>query len=191
MKKMILGLAAAVGLAFNAQAAENYTLDPSHSAVMFKLSHLGFSAALGQFRKIEGQASADWSNPATSSVSVTIDVNSVDTNWPERDQYLMSDAFFDAANHGTISFVSKTIDVTGENTAKITGDLTMRGVTKPVTLDARLNQRGENPFTKMQTFGISASTSVKRSDFGVSGFIPAVADDVEIHIEAEFVQPTN
>jgi polyisoprenoid-binding protein YceI len=165
--------------------AEKYMLDASHSQIVFSYDHLGFSTTWGMFSGFEGEIMFDQANPAASSVSVSMPVKSMLTGWEGRFQHFMSKDFFDAADDEMVSFASTGIEVTGESTAKITGDLTLNGVTKPVVLDAVLNKTGDHPMANKPWAGFSATTSVLRSDFGLGMFAPYVSDEVAIQISIE------
>ena len=182
--------ATALGAAlFSASAAlaeaEKYMLDASHSQIVFSYDHLGFSTSWGMFSGFEGEIMFDQANPAASSVSVSMPVKSMLTGWEGRFQHFMSKDFFDAADDEMVSFASTGIEVTGETTAKITGDLTLNGVTKPVVLDAVLNKTGDHLMANKPWAGFSATTSVLRSDFGLGMFAPYVSDEVAIQISIE------
>ena len=139
--------------------AENYTLDASHSQIVFSYNHLGFSTTYGMFSGFDGEIMFDQANPAASSVSVSFPVKSMLTGWQERFDHFMSADFFDAADEEMVTFTSTAIEVTGEKTAKITGDLSLNGVTKSVVLDAVMNQVGEHPMAKTPWAGFSATTT--------------------------------
>ena len=182
--------ATALGAAlFSASAAlaeaEKYMLDASHSQIVFSYDHLGFSTTWGMFSGFEGEIMFDQANPAASSVSVSMPVKSMLTGWEGRFQHFMSKDFFDAADDEMVSFASTGIELTGESTAKITGDLTLNGVTKLVVLDAVLNKTGDHPMANKPWAGFSATTSVLRSDFGLGMFAPYVSDEVAIQISIE------
>ena len=168
-----------------ATAAEKYTLDSSHSQVVFSYDHLGFSTTYGMFSGFEGEIMFDRDNPAASSVQVSMPVKSMFTGWQEREAHFFSADFFDAQDDDMITFVSTGIEVTGDSTALITGDLTMNGVTQPVVLDATLNQTGTHPMAGQEWAGFDATTTLKRSDFGLGLFAPAVSDEVEVRISIE------
>ena len=188
---------AAVAAALAASPAlaepELYTLDPSHSQIVFSWDHLGFSRTTGMFSGFEGEIMFDEADPANSSVSVSMPVIEMFTGWEERDTHFMSPDFFnavaDASPEGDpanlVTFESTGIEVTGENTALITGDLTMNGTTEEVVLDATLNNQGMHPMAQRPWLGFAATTTVNRSDFGVGAFAPAVSDEVEIEIAIE------
>ncbi|MEL6467371.1 MAG: YceI family protein [Pseudomonadota bacterium] len=168
-----------------ATAAERYTLDSSHSQVLFSYNHLGFSTTWGMFSGFEGEIMFDQDNPANSSVTVSMPTKSMFTGWEQREAHFFSDDFFGATDEDLISFTSTAIEVTGDNTAKITGDLTMNDVTKSVVLDATLNQAGANPLNQKDWAGFNATTTILRSDFDLGAFAPAVSDEVEVQISIE------
>jgi len=182
----LLAIASAAVLAASATfAADKYTLDASHSQVIFNYNHLGFSTTYGMFSGFEGEINYDEADPAASSVNVSMPVKSMFTGWEAREGHFFSPDFFNAQDGDLVTFSSTSIEVTGENTAKITGDLTMNKVTKSVVLDAKLNKAGENPLAKKPWLGFDATTKVMRSDFGLGAFAPAVSDEVGIQISVE------
>ncbi len=185
MKSTLLAAALAVSATTAFAGAEKYVLDPSHSQVVFSYNHLGFSTTTGMFSGFEGEIMFDQEDPAASSVSVALPVVEMITGWQQRDAHFMSEDFFAAAEGDLVTFTSTAIEVTGENTAMITGDLTMNGVTKPVVLDAKLNQAGEHPMAGKQWAGFDATTTLVRSEFELGKFAPFVGDEVEIRISVE------
>ncbi|WP_300029364.1 YceI family protein [uncultured Roseobacter sp.] len=184
MKSLILA-AALAATASVATAAEKYVLDASHSQVVFSYNHLGFSTTYGMFSGFEGEIMFDQENPAASSVTVAMPVMSMFTGWEKREGHFMSGDFFGAEEGDMITFSSTAIEVTGDNTATITGDLTMNDVTKSVVLDAKLNQTGDHPQAGKPWAGFDATATVLRSDFGLGAFAPYVSDEVEIVISIE------
>jgi polyisoprenoid-binding protein YceI len=190
MNKSLTAAALAMGLTgAGAEAAlaeaETYTLDSSHSQVVFSYNHLGFSTTYGMFSGFAGEIMFDEEDPAQSSVEVSMPLMSMFTGWEEREEHFMSEDFFDAAEGDMITFTSTGIEVTGEDTAKITGDLTMNDVTRSVVLDTTLNQQGEHPTQNKPWLGFDATTTLLRSDFGVGNFAPVVSDEVEVRISVE------
>ncbi len=171
-------------LAFSAHAAETYKLDPNHTAITWHVNHFGFSTPSGKFMNVDGQVVLDEVNPALSSVNVTINVADINSGVAKLDEHLKTPDFFDVVKFPTATFTSKKVELTGKNTAKVEGDLTLHGVTKPVILDVKLNQIGEN-MMKLKTAGFTASTTIKRSEFGISTYVPNLGDDVKIDIESE------
>jgi polyisoprenoid-binding protein YceI len=164
---------------------EAYVFDPSHSQIVFSYDHLGYSTGYGMFSGIEGQVQFDPQDPAASSVSVEFPVKSMLTGWQARFEHFMSADFFDATDDEMVSFKSTDVEVTGEKTAKITGDLTLNGVTKSVVLDAVLNQAGEHPMEKKMWAGFSATTTLLRSDYGLGAYAPFIGDEVALVISVE------
>lgn len=166
-------------------APEAYKLDASHSQIVFSYNHLGFSTTTSMFSGFEGTISYDAEAPAASSVEVAFPVKTMLTGWQGRFDHFMTKDFFDAADDEMVTFKSTAIEVTGEKTAKITGDLTLNGVTKSVVLDAVLNQAGEHPMEKKAWLGFSATTVLMRSDYGLGMFAPYVSEEVPVSISIE------
>ncbi|WP_188260424.1 YceI family protein [Azospirillum tabaci] len=191
MKRLLsaAALSALVALPLTAQAAPvAYKLDPAHTAVVFIVDHLGFAKAMGRFNTVAGELSFDKDAADKSSLSVTIDTTSVDTNHAKRDEHLKSPDFFNAKEFPKMTFKSTKIEKTGEKTGKLHGDLTLLGVTKPVVLDVAFNKDGVSPASKMDTVGFSARGTIKRSDFGMKYGVPNIGDDIQIIIESEAVK---
>lgn len=178
---LIAALAAAPAFA----APEKYTIDPSHSQIVFSYNHLGYSTNYGMFSGFDGEIMFDQVDPAASSVTVSFPVRSMLTGWEARFEHFMSADFFGAAEDEMVTFTSTAIEVTGETTARITGDLTLNEVTKPVVLDAVLNQVSDHPMENKPWAGFSATTTVLRSDFNVGAFAPFVSDEIQIELSVE------
>ncbi len=186
MKTILTSAAALTLLAAPAFAApEAYILDASHSQIVFEYDHLGFSTGKGMFSGFEGEIQFDQEDPANSTVNVAFPVRSMLTGWEARFEHFMSADFFDAADDEMVTFTSTAIEVTGEDTATITGDLTLNGVTKSVVLDATLNQVGEHPMEGKAWAGFDATTTLLRSDYNVGQFAPFVSDEVVVDISIE------
>lgn len=189
MKTQLLAAVAALALTSAPAFAEpeKYILEASHSQILFSYDHLGFSRTYNMFAGINGEIMFDQVAPENSSVSVSMPVMSLFTGWDERFEAFMSAEFFEAEEGDMITFVSTGIEVTGESTANITGDLTINGMTKSVVLDAKLNQAAIHPMTGKDFAGFDATTTILRSDYGLGLFAPNVSDeiDVVISIEAE------
>lgn len=169
-------------------AIENYSFDQSHSYVDWKISHFGYSSPSGKWY-VQGKLQLDKNKPQDSKVSATIDVAAIVTGLPKLDKHLKGALFFDVAKYPTATFVSDTVTVTGEKNASVHGELTLHGVTKPVTLNVSLNKVGVSPVTDKMTAGFSATTNIKRSDFGMNS-LPGLGDDVKLTIEAEAIKDT-
>ncbi|HHW3759382.1 YceI family protein [Legionella pneumophila serogroup 1] len=163
---------------------QTLTLDNQHTYVLWKVKHLGFSTQAGKWYA-SGQLVLDKDNPQQSKVNVTIKVDDIVTGIPELDKHLKGKLFFDTKQFPTATFASNRVEVTGKNKAKVYGMLTLHGVTKPIILNVILNKAGINLLNDRETAGFSATTSLKRSDYGIKALIPEVGDDVEIEIEAE------
>ncbi|AMV14395.1 YceI family protein [Legionella pneumophila serogroup 1] len=163
---------------------QTLTLDNQHTYVLWKVKHLGFSTQAGKWYA-SGQLVLDKDNPQQSKVNVTIKVDDIVTGIPELDKHLKGKLFFDTKQFPTATFASNRVEVMGKNKAKVYGMLTLHGVTKPIILNVILNKAGINLLNDRETAGFSATTSLKRSDYGIKALIPEVGDDVEIEIEAE------
>jgi polyisoprenoid-binding protein YceI len=181
-------LAAVVGAPAFA-GPEKYTVDPSHAQIVFSYDHIGFSTNYGVFSGFAGEVMFDKDAVAGSSVSVSFPVRSMFTGWEARFEHFMSPEFFDAAEDEVVTFKSTAVEVTGEKTGKITGDLTLNGVTKSVVLDAVLNNQTDAyplpSFEGKPALGFSATTSVLRSDYNLGAFVPFVSDEVKVQISFE------
>lgn len=176
---------AIAGLAFSSTyAADTYTLDPQHSFIGYRVNHLGFSEQVGKW-PATGTLILDKDKPENSKVSVKVNVGDLVTGIAELNKHLLGPLFFDAGQYPVATFVSTKVESTGNDTAKVYGTLTLRGVSKPVVLDVKLNKAGTNPITEKMTAGFSAKTQIKRSDYNVKAFVPAVSDEVALDIEAE------
>ena len=166
--------------------AGRYAIDKSHAKIVFAIDHLGFSTYYGFFTDFEGNLQLDPDAPAKSGLTVTINVANIVTTDRALDAKLKSDAFFDVEKFPEATFKSTSIEVTGDGTGKLTGDLTLHGVTKPVVLDITFNGSGVPPMTQLYVVGFNATTTLKRSDFGITNFIPLVGDEVKLLISCEF-----
>ncbi len=167
-----------------------YSLDKGHSQVLFAIGHEGLTDYYGRFDKLSGTLNFDSAEPEKSAVSVTIDTNSVDTPSHELNGTLSGKAVFDAQDFPTATFRSTSVVRTGPTTGKIIGDLTIKNITKPVTLDVTFNGGRPDPMSGSYVIGLSATASIKRTDFGITGMAwePFVGNDVKLIIEAMFQQ---
>ena len=181
-------LLASSALLTTATAAETYAIDPSHARVSFEVGHLGFSDVLGMFDKIDGTLTLDEENPANSSVSITIDAASIDTGWDARDEHIRTPDFLGVEANPEITFESTSVEVTGDDTATVTGDLTLLGQTQAVTLDVTLNQLGANPLSGTPTVGFDATTTIDRTAFGNETYAPAISAELPVTISIEFTK---
>ena len=165
-----------------------YSLETRHSQLVFAIPHLGITDYYGRFNRLSGTLNFNSGQPEKSAVTVTIDMSSVDTPSHELIGELAGPHVFDAATYPTATFKSTSIARTGPNTGKISGDLTLHGVTKPVTLDVVFNGVAADPFSGADDIGFEATATVKRTDFGITGMVweSMVGDDVKLTIEAMF-----
>ena len=167
---------------------EAYEIEKPHSQVLFFVSHLGFSKSQGEFLDYDGTIEFNRSEPQKSRVDITIKTDSIDMDDQKWNDHMKNEDFFNVEKYPAMTFKSTNIEVTGEKTAKITGDLTILETTKPVTLDTTFNKAGKHPFGDKYVAGFSAKTMIKRSDFGMVYGLPAIGDDVEIMIEIEGIR---
>ncbi len=166
-----------------------YKLDPGHTNVLFTWNHFGYSNPTANLGISEGTLVFDEKNPAKSSVEVTLPLSNLDTHVTKLDEHLKKADFFDAEKFPTVTFKSTKVEAAGNGKFKVTGDLTVHGVTKPVVLDATLNKVGPHPMMKVQAIGFDATTTIKRSYFGVAMYVPNVSDEIKIHITTEASVP--
>lgn len=164
-----------------------YKSDTSHAYITFSYDHQGYSRPWLRWRSWSGDLTWNPAAPEQSSVTAVINVASIDSGVDEFDEHLKSADFFEAEKYPQITFNSTSVTIDGPATAKVAGDLTIKGVTKPVTLDVKINRAADDNFAKGYKLGFSGKTAIKRSDFGVDKYTPFVGDDVEIVVEAEFV----
>ncbi|MGA0588420.1 YceI family protein [Dyella sp. KRB-257] len=182
----VLALAALFGAGFAAQAAPvTYKLDPNHTMVLFSWNHFGFSNPTANLGIGAGTLVYDAAHPAKSSVEVTLPLINLDTHVSALDEHLKKPDFFDAGKYPEVTFRSTRVEPLGGNRFKVTGDLTVHGVTRPVVLDATLNKVGMQPMLKVPAIGFDATATIKRSDFGIGAYVPNVSDEVHIRITTE------
>jgi polyisoprenoid-binding protein YceI len=185
-----LTLAAALLLAGNAFAAPlSYKIDPNHTDVIAGWTHFGFSHPTARFGLVDGVIVYDAANVGQSSVKVTIPLSGINSGVPDLDEHLRSSDFFEAEKYPTITFNSTKTEAAGDNKLRVTGDLTVHGVTRPVVLDVTLNKAGDHPMSKRAAIGFDAVTTIKRSDFNIAKFVPNVSDEISIRITTEAMVP--
>ena len=182
----VIGIAVASLMGTAARAADKYALDPTHTFVVFKITDMGYAHIVGWFTGVAGQLTFDPADVSKSTLNVTIKTASVDTHFAQRNKDLMSPDFLNVAEFPEMTFKSASVERTGEKKGKVTGELTLLGVTKPVTMDVTFNKIAPNPFNKnTPTAGFEAHTAIKRSDFGMKADIPNIGDEVDISIDAQ------
>jgi len=164
-----------------------YILDPKHTDVIAQWSHFGFSNPVAHFGDVSGQIVYNAENVGASSVEVTLPLSGLNSHVGDFDDHLRSADFFDAAKFPNATFKSTAVESAGTNKLKVTGDLTIKDITKPVVLDVTINKFGEQPMAKRAAAGFDAVAKIKRSDFGVGAYAPNVSDDVELRITTEAI----
>ncbi|AVI21733.1 polyisoprenoid-binding protein [Xylella fastidiosa] len=162
-----------------------YTLDSNHTNVLLQWNHFGFSNPSAHFGNVEGTVVYDAADVTKSTVQVTLPLSGLNSFTAKLDEHLKSTDFFDAAKFPSITFKSTKVVSNGTNKLAVTGDLTVKGMTKPVTLDVTINGAGEHPMTKKQAIGFDANATIKRSEFGMSAYVPNVSDEIKVRITAE------
>jgi polyisoprenoid-binding protein YceI len=185
-------LLSALCLSAGAASADSYTFDKDHTKIVFVYNHLGMSNQYGRFDGFDGEVEFNAEKMNTGRANVSIDVASIDTDVPKLDEHLRSEEFFDAAKHPKITFKSTEMRQTGAKALQIVGDLTIKGKTRPVVLDATFNYIGEHPLAKfvkayagVQYASFSAKTRIRRSEFDVGLYAPLTSDSIDIIIETE------
>lgn len=196
-------VAAPVSLEPISAPAGVYAIDPDHASVAFRVNHLGFSFYNARFKRFTAEINFDAANPGASTVTASIDPTSIETDYAGdyakfhqgspfksfNEDLANNQAWFNAKAFPKIDFVSTALEVTGGKAGKMTGNLTLLGVTKPVTFDVTLVGSAEkHPILGVGVLGFNARTTIKRSDFGMTNYVPNVGDDVEIIIDGEFEQ---
>lgn len=186
---VLAGASAAAGISVAAAAPVTYKMDPNHTDVIASWSHFGFSNPIAHFGQVDGAIVYDADNVGQSSVDVTIPLAGLEAHVEAFNEHLRSPDFFDAAQFPAITFKSTKVEAAGDNKLRVFGDLTVHGVTRPVVLDTTINKIGEQPMAKRAAAGFDATTTIKRSDFGVGKYAPNVSDEVVIRITTEALVP--
>lgn len=184
MKIQLTTFLMTAAFALPATAADSYTVDPAHTFPNFEINHLGFSTMHGRFGATTGKITLDTA-AKSGSIDITIDATSIDTGHAKRDTHLKSDEFFNVAKFPTLAYKSSKLKFNGDKLSGADGELTMLGVTKPVSLAVTAFNCGPHPMNKKPMCGANATATIKRSDFGLSTYVPAVGDEVKISIEVE------
>ena len=168
-------------------AAEGYAIDPAHSFVMFRIKHLDIGYVYGRFNEFAGTVQLDEASPSTSSVNVEVKATSVDTGVKQRDDHLRTPEFFGVAQFPTITFKSTAVKKTDDTHFDVTGDLTIHGVMKPVTVRMEKTGAGKDPWGKFR-IGFEGTVELKRSDYGMKGLPDMVADALRLTLAFEAVK---
>jgi polyisoprenoid-binding protein YceI len=165
-----------------------YRLDPEHATILFKVDHLGFSRLVGRFDRFDATLDFEPQEPQAAKLVALIDVASIDLDLPAFEEELRGAGWLDVERYPEARFATRTIQITSEKTGVVEGDLTLRGVTAPVSLDVTFNGGGSNLLTGAYTLGFAARGSILRSTFGLGGYAPAIGDEVLLEIHAEFLR---
>lgn len=190
MFKKLLLTAALVAASANAFAAGvAYKLDPKHTNVLASWNHFGYSTPSVNFGQADGTLLYDAADVGKSSVQVSLPLSGLSALADDFYDHLTSVGWFDAAQFPNATFKSTKVEAAGEGKLKVTGDLTIKGITRPVVLDVVLNKAGEHPMTKRPAIGFNATATIKRSDFGLGNYAPAVSDEVSLRITTEANAP--
>ena len=184
MKKTLIALALTSLISASAFASDSYTIDPRHTFPSFEISHLGFSIQRGRFNQSAGKVELDIGKKQ-GKIDITIDATSISTGLPDLEKHLQGEDFFDAEKCPTITFTSNKLKFEGDKLVGAEGNFTMHGVTKPVSLLVDHFKCAPHPITRVSTCGANATTTINRSDFGISKYVPAVGDEVKIAIQVE------
>lgn len=187
MRRFFASLIAGLVMSTGAFAAD-YKFDASHAQILFSYNHLGYSTTYGLLSGFDGTATIDQGDISSASVKLEIKMDTLLTGWAGRDAHFKAPDFFNVAKFPVATFVSKSVQSSDGKTAKITGDLTIAGMTKEIVLDAKLNKIGKHPMKNKGWAGFDASTTLKRSDFGLGKHAPFVSDEVDIKISIELEQ---
>lgn len=185
LKSLLLATTLALGAGSAMAAPVTYSIDTTHSRVTFYVNHFGFSNSVGEFKVADSTLDFDADDWSTSKVGVAIPVGSLELGDAKWNTHILSADFLESARFPEITFASRRVEKIDATHGKLYGDLTIKGVTRPVVLDLRVNKVGEHPMRKTPAAGFTATTTVRRSDFGVAAYVPAVADEVEVRIEIE------
>ena len=164
-----------------------YENDPSHTSVHFIISHLGFSQFVGRFNATQATLTINPSNLSQTTLSATIDITTLDANSQHLKDTVMGENFFYSEWYPTATFNSTFLHLTSDTTAILFGNLSLKGVSHPIQMDVELVGNGPHPFSQRYVIGFQGSTTLQRSQWGVSGLLPAIGDDVTLNIAAEFV----
>ncbi|MCA6063088.1 YceI family protein [Thalassolituus marinus] len=180
------GLMVAASLLSGAALAADYTIDPTHTSVVVSWNHFGFSNPTASFSDASGSISFDEKTPQKASINVTIPVKTVDTKVAKLNEEFINEAdYFDVAKYPTATFKSTKVTAKGDGQFDVTGDLTIKDVTKSVVFNAKLNGMGEHPMSKKPAIGFDASTVIKRTEFNLGKYAPYVSDEVTLTITTE------
>lgn len=186
MKHILIATLLASASAASFAAPVSYSVDNSHTYARYEVNHMGFSIQSGTFTQVNGTVVLD-KQAHQGTVNIKIDANSLQTFFPARDKHLKSEAFFNVNKFPTLTYKSNKLVFAGDKLTEVQGDLTLLGVTRPVNLKVTQFHGGVNPMSGKEQYGANAETVIKRSDFGMTTFLPAIADNVDLKLVIEAV----
>ena len=184
MKKVIASIALASVFAVSAYAADSYTIDPNHTFPVFEVNHLGYSVQHGRFNKSSGNITLDMA-ARSGSVDLTIETASLDMGFPVWDEHMSADGFFNTAKFPTMTFKSNKLIFKDDKVVAAEGQFTLLGVTRPLTVSVSGFKCGDHPMNKKPMCGANIGGTIKRSDFGMTKYVPAISDEVQIRVPVE------
>lgn len=187
-KALLITSTLAITTVASAALPTQWQLDNSHTRVGFSVEHLGFSTTMGHFDKVEGSLNYNMKTPNNTQMNFTIDTDSINTAWAARDTHLQKEDFFNVAKYPTMTFKSTKVKFINPQQAKVTGDFTLLGKTKPLTLDVLLKKIGNNPMTKEPVIGFRATGNIDRTAYGMTTFADGITTNVPIQIDGELIE---
>jgi polyisoprenoid-binding protein YceI len=187
-KALLISSALAITTMASAALPTQWQLDNSHTRVGFSVEHMGFSTVMGHFSDVDGTVQFDLKNPNQTQLNFVIDTDSIDTAWAARDKHLKTDEFFNVEKYPTMSFKSTQVNFVNPQQAKVTGDFTLLGQTKPLTLNLTLKKIDNSPLTKEPVIGFRATGNIDRTAYGMDAYSQGVTTNVPIQIDGELVE---
>lgn len=187
----LVGASLLLASAAHAALPTQWQLDNSHTRVGFSVEHLGFSTTMGHFDKVDGTLNYNIKAPNKTTMNFVIDTNSINTAFEARDKHLRSDDFFNVKKYPTMTFKSTKVNFYNPQQAKVDGNLTLLGVTKPVTLNVTIKKIANSPMTKKPVIGFRATGVIDRTEFGMTSFADGITTKVPIQIDGELVEKTS
>ncbi|MGA6102825.1 YceI family protein [Psychrobacter pocilloporae] len=187
-KALLISSALAITTMASAALPTQWQLDNSHTRVGFSVEHMGFSTVMGHFSDVDGTVQFDLKNPNQTQFNFVVDTDSIDTGWEARDKHLKTDEFFNVEKYPTMSFKSTQVNFINPQQAKVTGDFTLLGQTKPLTLNLTLKKIDNSPLTKEPVVGFRATGNIDRTAYGMDAYSQGVTTNVPIQIDGELVE---
>ncbi|MED6316267.1 YceI family protein [Psychrobacter pacificensis] len=187
-KALLISSALAITTMASAALPTQWQLDNSHTRVGFSVEHMGFSTVMGHFSDVDGTVQFDLKNPNQTQFNFVVDTDSIDTGWEARDKHLKTDEFFNVEKYPTMSFKSTQVNFINPQQAKVTGDFTLLGQTKPLTLNLTLKKIDDSPLTKEPVVGFRATGNIDRTAYGMDAYSQGITTNVPIQIDGELVE---